>query len=89
MKEKNIYDNSKLCSRLFEETGVAILPGQVFGMKPEELTARLAYVDIDGVAAMDAALKINSKDEIDDVFLQNYCPNVLKAISLITDWVNS
>jgi len=89
LKEKNIYDNSKLCSRLLEETGVAILPGQVFGMKPEELTARLAYVDIDGVAAMDAALKINSKDEIDEAFLQNYCPNVLKAIYLITDWVNS
>jgi len=89
LQEKNISDSSTLCSRLLEETGVAILPGKVFGMKAEELTARLAYVDIDGVAAMEAALKINSKDEIDDGFLQNYCPNVLKAITLITDWVNS
>jgi len=89
LKEKNIIDSSTLCSKLFEETGVAILPGEVFGMKPEELTARLAYVDFDGVAAMEAALKINSKDKIDDPFLQNYCPNVLKAISLITNWIKS
>ncbi len=89
LKEKNIVDSSTLCSRLLEETGVAILPGKVFGMKPEELTARLAYVDIDGVGAMEAALKIDSKDKIDDTFLQDYCPNVLKAISLITGWINS
>ena len=89
LKKKNIVDSTTLCSRLFEETGVAILPGKVFGMKLEELTARLAYVDFDGVAAMEAALKINSKNKIDDAFLQNYCPNVLTAISLIRNWVNN
>lgn len=89
LKEKNIVDSSTLCSRLLEETGVAILPGKVFGMKPEELTARLAYVDIDGVGAMKTALIKGSIDEIDDTFLQTYCPKVLKAISLITSWINS
>ncbi len=89
LKQKNINDSTTLCSRLFEETGVAILPGEVFGMTPMDLTARLAYVDFDGVAAMEVALKINSRDEIDDVFLQNYCPNVLKAITLITYWIKS
>ncbi|MCH7827081.1 MAG: aminotransferase class I/II-fold pyridoxal phosphate-dependent enzyme [Bacteroidetes bacterium] len=89
LRKKNIIDSTTLCSRLFEETGVAILPGKVFGMKPEELTARLAYVDFDGVAAMDAALKINFIDEIDDTFLKNYCQNVFKAISLITNWVKN
>ncbi len=89
LKEKNIFDSSALCSGLLEETGVAILPGKVFGMKPEELTARLAYVDFDGVSAMQAAEKINSKDLIDDAFLRNYCQNVLKAISLIIDWINN
>jgi len=89
LKEKNIFDSSTLCMQLFEETGVAILPGVDFGMRKEKLTARLAYVDFDGIAAMKAALKMETKDQIDDAYLQKYCPNVLKAISLIIKWVNN
>lgn len=88
-RNKNINDSTTLCARLLEETGVAILPGEAFGMKPEKLTARLAYVDFDGVAAMEAALKADNKNQIDNIFLQNYCSKILKGIRLITDWVNN
>ena len=87
--QRDIKNSSQLCNRLLEDTGVAILPGQDFGMLPEELTARLAYVDIDGVKALNAAMNLDSRDKINDEFLDLYCSNVLKAISLITDWVNS
>lgn len=43
-----------MCRRLLEDTGVAILPGGDFGCSPEELTARLAYVDFNGKAAIEA-----------------------------------
>jgi aspartate aminotransferase len=87
--QRDIKNSSQLCNRLLEDTGVAILPGQDFGMLPEELTARLAYVDIDGVKALNAAMNLDSRDKINGEFLDLYCSNVLKATSLITDWVNS
>ena len=42
-------DNSaSLCKRILNETGVALLPGSAFGRKPQELSARIAYVDFNG-----------------------------------------
>lgn len=89
LARKGINSSETLCSRLLEETGVAILPGKDFGMQPQELTARLAYVDFDGPGAIKAAMKINSSDEIDKNFLNKYCKNVLTAIDLIKNWLNS
>lgn len=43
----------ELCEQLLNDTGIAILPGSTFGRNPEDLYARLAYVDIDGVLALD------------------------------------
>lgn len=70
-----------------DETGVAILPGKAFGMEPDELITRLAYVDIDGAVALNAAKFMKSPEEISDEFLQKYCGNVLQTITLIIDWV--
>lgn len=41
-----------LTEKLLAETGVALLPGSAFGMDADSLTARLAYVDFDGAAAL-------------------------------------
>ncbi|PJA99242.1 MAG: aspartate aminotransferase [Ignavibacteriales bacterium CG_4_9_14_3_um_filter_30_11] len=89
LQEKNIFNSTDLCSSIHDETGVAILPGEAFGMKPGDLTARLAYVDFDGVAAMKAASKLNMKEQIDDSFLKKYCSNVLNGVKLLTDWINN
>ena len=86
---RGIKTSSELCERLLEDTGVAILPGKVFGMQPGELMARLAYVDFDGVKALNSAMNFDSREKINGEFLDLYCSNVLKAVSLITDWVNS
>jgi len=74
---------------LLEETGVAILPGEVFGRPPEELTARIAYVDFDGVRAHSAAENLNSQGEIDENFIYNYCGNTIEAIDRICEWVSN
>ena len=86
---RGIKTSSELCERILEDTGVAILPGKVFGMQPGELMARLAYVDFDGVKALNAAMNFDSREKINGEFLDLYCSNVLKAVSLITGWINS
>ncbi|RKY90739.1 MAG: aspartate aminotransferase, partial [Ignavibacteriae bacterium] len=76
LAERGIKSSSDLCNKLLEETGVAILPGKDFGMPPQDLTARLAYVDINGPKALSSAMNINSIDEINEDFLELYCGNV-------------
>lgn len=48
LAKRNIHTSQQLISVLMEEIGVALLPGTAFGMKPNNLTARLAFVDFDG-----------------------------------------
>ena len=70
-----------------DDTGVAILPGVVFGRPENELTARIAYVDFDGTKVINAAEKLKKGKVIDEEFLKNYCGNTVKAIDLLCDWL--
>ena len=85
LKTRGIKTSTQLCEALLEDTGVAILPGSVFGRPEEELTARLAYVEFDGSRAIAAAEQMY-KDNPDD-FLDIYCSSTLEAIDLICAWL--
>jgi aspartate aminotransferase len=87
LRERGIRTSAELCERLLEETGVAILPGSDFGRPPEELTARMAYVNFDGEGALEAARSLPPEVELDDTLLQARCGEVLEAIDRVSDWV--
>ena len=53
LARKEIQTSTALCSRLLEETGVALLPLEAFGYVPQVLGARLSYVDFDGAKALE------------------------------------
>ncbi|MFQ5600079.1 MAG: aminotransferase class I/II-fold pyridoxal phosphate-dependent enzyme, partial [Candidatus Krumholzibacteriia bacterium] len=84
---RGITTSNQLCDRLLQETGVAILPGTAFGRPPEELTARIAYVDFDGSRALAAAEVLPRDRPLDRAFLQTYCAGVITAIDRICDWL--
>lgn len=84
---KGIYDSGELCNTILEETGVAMLPGSAFGLPSENYLARLAFVDFDGAAALDAVAKYGDNQKIDETFLVKYCPKVVKATQLLSDWL--
>ena len=84
---RGINTGKDLCEKLLLETGVAILPGVVFGRPENELTARIAYVDFDGTKAINAAEKLKKGKDIDEEFIKTYCGNTLKAIDLLCDWL--
>ncbi|RMF75597.1 MAG: hypothetical protein D6738_03430, partial [Acidobacteria bacterium] len=75
--------------RLLEETGVGILPGTDFGRPPEELTARIAYVDFDGAAALDAAAAVPRTAPLGRRFLEAHCGKMLEAVDRIAEWALS
>jgi aspartate aminotransferase len=87
LKGRGITRSQRLCEKLLEETGVAILPGSAFGRAGEELTARLAYVDFDGARAMAASEALPTDQPIDETFLQTYCCGVLAAVERLCNWL--
>ncbi len=85
---RGIKNSIELCHTLLEDTGVAILPGSVFGRPENELTARLAYVDFDGVRAIAAVEQMKNNSVIKaEEFLEIYCSNTLEAVDLICAWL--
>lgn len=87
LEAAGIHDSMTLCERALEETGVAFLPGVHFGRPATELTARLAYVNFDGGAALAASESLGLETPIDEAFLRRYCGHTLTAMDLLHDWL--
>ncbi len=81
-----IASSGDLCRRLLEDTGVGILPGTDFGRPPEELTARIAYVDFDGAKALEAMAGIPRSAQIGRAFLEEHCSPLLESVDRIAEW---
>lgn len=83
---RGIRTNRQLTERLLEETGVAVLPGVDFGRPDEELTARMAYVDFDGAAALHAVGALPRDAVPDATFIHRYTPRMAAAMDRIVAW---
>ncbi|MCY4018620.1 MAG: aminotransferase class I/II-fold pyridoxal phosphate-dependent enzyme [Chloroflexi bacterium] len=77
---RGINDDEALCGELLKATGVALLPGSAFGMSAKELTARLAYVDFDGDAAL-----LDAKDPAKNVL--GHAEKMLEGIEDLRNWL--
>lgn len=84
---RGITDSQTLCERLLEDTGVAILPGSVFERPPNELTARLAYVNFDGANALAASETIPLDSSLPADFIPHRCSDVIDAVEELVAWV--
>ncbi|MBD3334227.1 MAG: aminotransferase class I/II-fold pyridoxal phosphate-dependent enzyme [Candidatus Eisenbacteria bacterium] len=87
LARRGIRDSKSLCERLLEDTGVAILPGEAFGRSPQELTARMAYVDFDGAEAMAASETHPIDKPLPEEFTGVVAHKMIRAMELIADWV--
>ena len=87
LSKRGILTSVEFCEALLEETGVAMLPGADFGRQPEELTARIAYVDFDGKAALAAASKINNGKPLNGQFVQEISPRLVEAFDKMCGWL--
>ena len=85
---RGIEGSRALCEKLLDEVGVAMLPGADFGRPPEELTARLAYVNFDGGKALRAATEIDRAQPLDEAFLNQHCGDTVDAIAALCDWAS-
>ncbi|MFQ6673830.1 MAG: pyridoxal phosphate-dependent aminotransferase, partial [Fidelibacterota bacterium] len=86
--ERGITTSRELCERLLQEAGVAIIPGESFGQQPEELTARMAYVDFDGEQTLKASRGIPLGKGLSDDFVQTYCGETVAGVLAIVQWLS-
>jgi aspartate aminotransferase len=82
-----ITTSEQLCNRLLEDTGIAVLPGSVFGRPPHEMTMRLAYVDFNGAQALVSAGMLPKDKPLNEDFLRANCREMLEAADLICSWI--
>jgi aspartate aminotransferase len=89
LQSLGIATSHEFCGHLLKETGIAMLPGVDFGRAPEELTARMAYVNFDGKKALVAAAQVPASLPLDDDFLYSYCAGPVVATEKLCKWLNS
>ena len=87
LRRKEINTSVELSAAILEETGVAVLPGADFGREPEELTARIAYVDFDGKTALEGAGQLSEGKNFDTFMVKQYCPRLVEAFERIGNWL--
>ena len=86
LANRGIFTSVEMCKALFDDTGVAILPGYDFGREPTELTARLAFVDFDGEKALNAACVEYLDKQIDEPFIRSHAEHLVEAFDLMNNW---
>ncbi|MCH8489629.1 MAG: aminotransferase class I/II-fold pyridoxal phosphate-dependent enzyme [Oceanicaulis sp.] len=80
---RGVATSETLCERLLEETGTATLPGSAFGRPENELSLRLAFVDFDGEAALNA---LAAGESLDAGFVKRHAPRVVAGIEAMARW---
>lgn len=87
LAHRGVFTSTQLCEALLEDTGVAMLPGTAFGRPEDELTIRMAYVDFDGTAAMEASRRIPLDERLDDAFVGAHFGRLVEALDRVCAWV--
>ncbi|MCV6630022.1 MAG: pyridoxal phosphate-dependent aminotransferase, partial [Flavobacteriaceae bacterium] len=88
LKQKGINNSETFCKVLLEESGVALLPGNVFGHRNTSISARLSYVDFDGKQLLDV-LEANPNKQLGADFVKQNCPRIVNGIKSLITWLEN
>lgn len=83
---RGIRTDVELCTRLLEETGVALLQGSAFNNDETQLTARLAYVDFNGQLMLDKVSQQSGR-KVSAGLLHGECQHMLEGTHALTEWI--
>jgi aspartate aminotransferase len=83
---RGISTSYDLATDLLCRAGIAILPGNAFGAPTHVMSARLAYVDFNGAAAMTASTAIGLDTELTEDFLEEHTPKLVAGCDAIVNY---
>jgi aspartate aminotransferase len=75
--------SSEMCKNIINETGVALLPGSVFGFSENKMLVRLSFTDFDGEKLLN---NTSGCKKINQNILSRFAPNVLEGVSKLKHW---
>ncbi len=75
--------SSEMCKNIINETGVALLPGSVFGFSENKMLIRLSFTDFDGEKLLN---NTSGCKEINQDILSKFAPNILEGVSKLKYW---
>jgi len=78
--------SSKMCERILNDTGVALLPGSDFGFNSNKMFARLSFTDFDGQMFMD---QIEDDEIIDYEKIKKLAPKIVEGVDRLKKWSES
>ncbi|WP_166257297.1 pyridoxal phosphate-dependent aminotransferase [Marinobacter salicampi] len=87
LSRRDIKTSAALCTSLLEEIGIAILPASDFGFAPDQLSARLAFVDFDGAQALALAAGDYADESLSDEFVELAAPRMKQAMDKLEQWL--
>lgn len=83
---KKFNSSPEMCDTILNDTGVALLPGSVFGFKKSKMLARLSFTDFDGQEFMN---KIDDDHKIENEHITKYAPKIIEGVSRLKKWSES
>ena len=89
LEGRGIRTSSQLAGAVLDQTGVATLPGEAFGRPSSDLWLRLAFVDFDGAAALEASREFDEDEPLPLAFVESHCAHTLEAVRRIRAWTDS
>ena len=78
--------SSEMCKNILNNTGVALLPGNDFGIEKQKMIARLSYTDFNGSNFLK---RTSGSKNLDTVDLNECAPNIVDGVNRLKDWSNS
>jgi len=85
LNHKGIHTCKEAYNLILAETGVAVIPGEDFMRNPEELSARVAYIDFDG----DKVLSDIYNNGLNEDIILDGCHNTIEAMEVLANWVRA
>ena len=78
--------SADMCQNILNKTGIALLPGNDFGVDSKKMIARLSYTDFDGTNFLKNTL---GSKKLDNADLKKYAPNIVEGVAKLKDWSKS
>ena len=75
--------SEEMCSNIFHETGVALLPGSDFGFSKERMIVRLSFTDFNGGEFMQ---NIKKTKKIDINSISKFAPKIIEGTKKLKLW---
>lgn len=84
---RGIRSGQGMCDTMLREANVALMPSSSFLLGEDDFTTRFCFVNFEGGPCLEELSKRDESYTPDDNFVIKFCPELVKGVERIMDWV--